>query len=74
MGGKQMEGGNRQRRAAAREAREDGKLPSEVGETLGSSKQRKESKSDDHSERLELKDEGKLDSATQGKNEPRPGS
>src|SRR5688572_28837326 len=38
--GKEMEGDNRQRRAGAREAREEGKLPSEEGTTLGSSKQR----------------------------------
>jgi hypothetical protein len=42
MGNKEMEGDNRQRRAAARKAREAGKLPSEEGTTLGASKQRVE--------------------------------
>ncbi|TQS43478.1 DUF2267 domain-containing protein [Cryptosporangium phraense] len=37
---KEMEGDNRKRRALAREAREEGRSPSESGATLGSSKQR----------------------------------
>lgn len=37
---KEMEGGNRERRQRAREARERGMLPSEVGLTTGASKQR----------------------------------
>lgn len=36
---KQMEGDNQQRRAAAREAREQGESPSEAGVTTGASKQ-----------------------------------
>ena len=42
-----MEGDNEQRRAAAREAREQGKKPSEVGATLGASKQLKSAKGND---------------------------
>jgi hypothetical protein len=38
--GKQMEGDNRARRKAAREAREAGETPSEHGTTTGASKQR----------------------------------
>src|SRR5690625_7818046 len=37
---KDMEGGNKQRRRLARQAEKDGKRPSEVGLTLGASKQR----------------------------------
>lgn len=37
---KETEGGNLQRRQKAREARERGKLPSEMGVTTGGSKQR----------------------------------
>jgi hypothetical protein len=53
MGGKQMEGDNRERREAAREAREHGKRPSEERATLGASKQREEKpKNASHEERL----------------------
>ena len=38
--GKQMEGDSKARRAAARQARESGQLPSESGLTQGASKQR----------------------------------
>lgn len=40
MGAKEMEGGNIQRRQRARQAREQGKAPSEAQVTLGASKQR----------------------------------
>ena len=62
MTGKEMEGGNRERRKIAKEAREAGKRPSEVGATLGASKQRTEA--DDgatHQEKLDLKRQGKHD-------------
>ncbi|HEV2146033.1 MAG TPA: hypothetical protein VGR37_01310 [Longimicrobiaceae bacterium] len=73
MGGKQMEGNNEQRRQAAREAREEGKQPSEVGRTLGASKQRTEADdSMSHQERLDLKREGK-NSGVEAP-EARPGS
>lgn len=66
---KQMEGDNEQRRAAAREAREQGMSASEAGVTLGASKQRKKAKSSDsQQERLEMRDHGKQD----GENEARP--
>ena len=68
-----VEGDNEQRRARAREAREQGKLPSEEGVTLGASKQRREAKQGaDHQEKLETRDKGKRGSGTSGK--PRPGN
>jgi hypothetical protein len=68
-----MEGDNTQRRAAARKAREEGKRPSEVGATLGASKQLKSARGDaDHQERIDLKREGKPSAGTSGK--PRPGN
>jgi hypothetical protein len=75
MAGQQrnMEGDNEQRRNAARQARKEGKRPSEVGATLGASKQRKESKrSASHQEHLDTKREGKRGAGTSGK--PRPGN
>lgn len=73
MGGKQMEGDNKERRQLAKEAREAGKQPSEVGATLGSSKQ--PNRADDgmtHQEKLDLKSEGKHESERQDQNEARP--
>src|SRR4051812_21357726 len=68
-----MEGDNRQRRAAARDARADGRKPSEVGATLGASKQLKSAKGgQSHQERTDQKREGKPSAGTSGK--PRPGS
>jgi hypothetical protein len=68
-----MEGDEDQRRRKAREARASGKRPSEMGATLGASKQRKESKrSASHQERLETRGEGKRGAGTRGK--PRPGN
>ncbi len=46
MGGKQMEGDNTERRKLAKDARDAGKKPSEVGATLGASKQRNEAEAD----------------------------
>src|SRR5687767_12692304 len=43
---RKMEGDENQRRKAAREARSEGKAPSEVGATLGASKQMKQAKND----------------------------
>ncbi|HEX5520313.1 MAG TPA: hypothetical protein VFX29_01405 [Longimicrobiaceae bacterium] len=75
MGGKQMEGDNRQRRDAAKEAREAGKKPSEIGATLGASKQRAHADTDmTHQQRLDLKREGKQDVIEQNTPEARPGS
>jgi hypothetical protein len=68
-----MEGDNEQRRAAARKARAEGKRPSEVGATLGASKQLKSAHaSDSHQDKLDQKREGKPNSGTSGK--PRPGN
>jgi hypothetical protein len=70
---RQMEGDTNQRRKAAREARAQGKKPSEVGATLGASKQRKEApRNASHSERVEQRSEGKRTTGTSGK--PRPGN
>jgi hypothetical protein len=67
------QGDNEQRRAEAREAREEGKLPSEVGATTGADTQRKEAPAGaSHQEKLELKNEGKQGPGTSGK--PRPGN
>jgi hypothetical protein len=68
-----IEGDNEQRRRAARDARASGKRPSEVGATLGASKQRKATeRSASHQERVDTKAEGKRAAGTSGK--PRPGS
>lgn len=70
---KDMEGDNAQRRAAAREARAQGLEPSEVGATLGASKQLKSAKrSASHQEKMDMKSEGKPGPGTSGK--PRPGN
>jgi len=71
---REMEGNNEQRRAAARKARSEGKRPSEVGATLGASKQRKEARSAaSHTERIEQRSEGKASKAA-GSSKPRPGN
>jgi hypothetical protein len=70
---REMEGDNEQRRAKARDAREQGKRPSEVGVTLGASKQLKSAKaSASHQEKIDLQGEGKPGPETSGK--PRPGN
>lgn len=75
MGGKQMEGDNRERRATAKEAREAGKKPSEVGATLGASKQRTEaSENASHQEKLDLKRQGKHDVIRENTPEASPGN
>jgi hypothetical protein len=75
MAGKQMEGDNKQRRAAAREARQEGKQASEVGASTGSSQQR--TRADEnmtHQEKLDLKREGKHKVIRENTPEARPGS
>ena len=73
MAGKQMEGNEEQKRAAARDARHEGKSASEVGGTTGASKQHTDaSPGDTHQERLDLKREGELNQ--DGAPEARPGS
>lgn len=70
---KQMEGNEKQRRQAAREAREQGKTASEMGATLGASKQRREVKGKaSHQDKLEARDHGKQQK--RNTNEPRPGN
>ena len=57
--GKEMEGDNKQRRAAARDARRHGSSASEAGRTTGGSKQRtKVPDKADHDERLETTQRG----------------
>ncbi len=69
---KKMEGNEEQRRAAAREAREQGMSASEAGATLGASKQRRKvSSADSQEERLEARDHGKQ-RGTSRTNTPRP--
>jgi hypothetical protein len=73
--GKQMEGDNRQRRKAAKQARDEGKLPSEVGATTGASKQQTDAPASmTHQEKLDLKREGKHKVIQQNTPEARPGS
>jgi hypothetical protein len=70
---REMEGDNQQRRAAGRKARAAGLKPSEVGATLGSSKQLKSAEAGaSHQDKEDLKREGKPSPGTSGK--PRPGS
>ncbi|MBA3891191.1 MAG: hypothetical protein H0X64_11750 [Gemmatimonadaceae bacterium] len=68
---KQMEGNEEQRRAAAREARENGNAPSEVGATLGASKQLKRvERSASPQERLETSREGKANPGSGDQSKP----
>jgi len=70
---RKMEGDENQRRAAARKARSEGKAPSEVGATLGASKQLKSAKGDaSHQEKMDSQSAGKRGPGTSGK--PRPGN
>lgn len=72
---KQMEGDNRERRRLAKEARDEGKKPSEIGATLGSSKQRSEA--DDgstHQQRIDMLREGKQRVLTENTPQAKPGS
>lgn len=69
--GKQMEGDNQQRRAAAREAREAGDRPSEHGMTTGGSKQPSRADVDaDQLDRLAEIQKGEAKQA--GRDVPRP--
>jgi hypothetical protein len=70
---RKMEGDENERRRAASKARSEGKRPSEVGETLGASKQPERARpSATHQEKLESRERGKRGPGTSGK--PRPGS
>jgi hypothetical protein len=75
MAGKQMEGDNRERRAAAKKARDEGKIASAVGASTASSKQRaKADRKATHQEKLDLQREGKHDVIRENTPEARPGS
>lgn len=72
---KKMEGDEDERRRLARAAREKGKKPSEVGATLGASKQpTKAKKKMSHQQRVDLKREGKQEQLTENTPKARPGS
>jgi hypothetical protein len=73
MGGKQMEGDNRERRRKAKEARDQGSSPSEEGATQGASKQREKVGDVDHREKIETIRKGKQDIIQQNTPEPKPG-
>lgn len=73
MGGKQMEGDNKQRRRKAREARERGTSPSEENVTTGGSKQREQVGDVGHREKIEKIRQGKQDVIRENTPEPRPG-
>ncbi|MFP4623416.1 MAG: hypothetical protein ACLFRX_04485 [Gemmatimonadota bacterium] len=73
MGGKQMEGDNRERRKKAKEARKEGKAPSEEHVTTGGSKQREHLGEEEHREKVENIREGKHDVIRENTPEPRPG-
>ncbi|CAN5733874.1 hypothetical protein BH23GEM8_BH23GEM8_08750 [soil metagenome] len=75
MSGKQMEGDNKERRKMAKEARDQGSKPSEVGATQGASKQRTKADADaTHQEKLDLKRQGKHDVIRENTPEAKPGS
>jgi hypothetical protein len=75
MAGKQMEGNNEQRRAAAKKAQDEGKSASEIGASTGASQQRaKAAGSDTHQEKLDLQRQGKQDVIRENTPEARPGS
>jgi hypothetical protein len=70
---KKVEGDENERRRAASKARSEGKRPSEVGVTLGASKQRESAKQGaSHQEKLDTRERGKRGPGTSGK--PRPGN
>ena len=74
MGGKQMEGNEEQKRKKAREAREEGKSPSEKHATTGGSKQRQhEGEDTGYREKIEKIREGKHKVIRENTPEPRPG-
>jgi hypothetical protein len=75
MGGKQMEGDNKQRRKAAKQARDEGSSASEIGASTGASKQRARSEGNaTHQEKIDLKRQGKQDVIRENTPEARPGS
>lgn len=74
MGGKQMEGDNRERRKKAKEARDRGNAPSEEGATTSASQQRRNvDEKADHRERIDTIRQGKKKVIRENTPEPRPG-
>jgi hypothetical protein len=71
---KQTEGDNRQRRAAAKQARSEGRAPSAAGVTTGASKQRHHVAAGDHEDRTRNVRDTKLPSVGQGVPKRKPGS
>ncbi|HWV56175.1 MAG TPA: hypothetical protein VNZ57_01770 [Longimicrobiales bacterium] len=74
MPGREMEGDNRYRRVRARKARKTGKRASEIGATLGASKQRKHLSEEPHAVKVRTIREGKQKVIRENSPEPRPGS
>lgn len=75
MAAKKMEGDNRERRKVAKEAREEGKSASEVGGTLGASKQHTRAPGNQsHQKNLDLKRQGKVDQIRENTPEASPGA
>lgn len=72
--GKEMEGGNRQRRQQAKEARERGNLPSAEGVTLGASKQRSRVDDASHEREIDRQRQGKPGELTENTPEAKPRS
>ena len=72
--GKEMEGGNLQRRKRAKEARDEGESPSQTGVTLGASKQDHSlGRHDDHTDKMKAPGRGKQQ-PDRAANPMRPGS
>lgn len=74
MSGKQIEGGDRQRRKQTREAREATKKPSGVGASHGASRQRtRAARKLTHQQRVDLRREGKHNRSARVTPTARPG-
>jgi hypothetical protein len=70
-----MEGDEEQRRQKAREAREQGRTPSEMTATTGSSKQRHHlTRDEEHGKKMATIREGKQPMLSERTPKPRPGS
>lgn len=75
MAKRQTGGDNRERRALAKKARDEGLTASEVGATTGADKQRTSADDDmTHQQKLDLKNEGKQHTHGAKSQTARPGS
>lgn len=75
MAKRQMGGDNRERRALAKQARDEGKKASEVGASTSAEQQRTRADGDmTHQEKLDLKNEGKTHTHGAKSQTARPGS